>query len=166
MKNLHLHYGLLEGEESTVRDQARTVQPQARIVCSLKNQKNPKVTGSVKCILASSRTVRGAHPNCPWLLYLTSDDAFNALVAIDIGVMANRCDFSRWCAVAACPNQGRGPSAVGRMEATTRKWLVAINTTPTTSIQSIQTFHSLTFNTRASTSSQDTFKASKPLQVP
>jgi hypothetical protein len=40
LQNTHLHCGLSEGEESTVRDQAQTVR-------SLKNQKNPKVTTSV-----------------------------------------------------------------------------------------------------------------------
>jgi hypothetical protein len=49
MQNTHLHYGLSEGEESIVRDQAQTVRPQARTVRSLKN---PKVTGSVKCIFS------------------------------------------------------------------------------------------------------------------
>jgi hypothetical protein len=43
---------------------------------------------------------------------------------------------------------------------------VAINTTPTTSIHFIQASHSFSFNTRASTSSQDTFKPPKLLQVP
>jgi hypothetical protein len=66
-----------------------------------------------------------------------------------------------------CRGRPSGPGAqtvaVGRKEATARKWLVAKNTTPTTSIQSIQAFYSLTFNTRASNSFQDTFKASKPL---
>jgi hypothetical protein len=37
MQNTHLHCGLFEGEESTVRDQARTIRPQARTVRSLKN---------------------------------------------------------------------------------------------------------------------------------
>jgi hypothetical protein len=53
-----------------------------------------------------------------------------------------------------------GPSAVGRNEATARKWLGAINTTPTTSIHFIQAFQSSTFNTRASNPFQDTIKAS------
>jgi hypothetical protein len=51
-KKHRLHCGLSKGEASTVRDQARTVQPQARTVRSLKNQKNPKVVGSVKCIFS------------------------------------------------------------------------------------------------------------------
>jgi hypothetical protein len=38
--------------------------------------------------------------------------------------------------------------------------LVAINTTPTTSIHNIQALYSFTFNTRASNPFQDTFKAS------
>jgi hypothetical protein len=59
-----------------------------------------------------------------------------------------------------------GPSACGRILTTTRKSLVTINTTSTTSIHIIQTSHSFSFNTRASTSSQDTFKAPKLIQVP
>jgi hypothetical protein len=38
--------------------------------------------------------------------------------------------------------------------------LVAINTTPTTSIHNTQAFQPSTFNTRASNPFQDTFKAS------
>jgi hypothetical protein len=60
-----------------------------------------------------------------------------------------------------------GPSAPGgrtvraqQKGPTARKWLVAINTTPTTSIQIIQAFQPSTFNTRASTPFKDTFKAS------
>jgi hypothetical protein len=53
------------------------------------------VTGSVKCILASSWTVRGARPDRPRLFYLTSDDTFNALVAVYIAITADHCDFSR-----------------------------------------------------------------------
>jgi hypothetical protein len=109
--------------------------PQTRTVRSLKNQKNLKVEGWVKCILASSQIVRGALLDCPWLLYLTSNDAFNALVAVDIAVTVDHCNFSRWCAGADRPDQGHGLSTVGRKEAMARKWLVAINTTPTTSIQ-------------------------------
>jgi hypothetical protein len=48
----HSHYGQSEAEESTIRDQARTIWPQAWTVRSLKNQKNPKVIGSVKCIFS------------------------------------------------------------------------------------------------------------------
>jgi hypothetical protein len=44
--------------------------------------------------MVHDRTIRGAQPNRPRLLYLTSDDAFNALVAIDIAVTVVRCDFS------------------------------------------------------------------------
>jgi hypothetical protein len=43
----------------------------------------------------SSRIVRGAWPDRLRLLYLTSDDTFNALVAIDIAVTADGSDFSR-----------------------------------------------------------------------
>jgi hypothetical protein len=45
-------------------------------------------------------------------------------------------------------------------DATARKWLVVINTTPTTSIHYIQAFKPSTFNTRASNPFQDTIKAS------
>jgi hypothetical protein len=53
-----------------------------------------------------------------------------------------------------------GPSAVSRKGAMARKWLGAINTTPTTSIHFTQAFQSSTFNTRASNPFQDTIKAS------
>jgi hypothetical protein len=45
--NASQHYGLSNEEASTVRDQAWTVRPQAPVG---ENQKNLKVTGSVKCI--------------------------------------------------------------------------------------------------------------------
>jgi hypothetical protein len=91
-------------------------------------------------------------------LYLTSDDALNAIV-VDMSVTADRCDFSHWCAGEDRPDEGRGPSAVGRKGATTRKWLGAINTTPTTSIHLTQAFQSFTFNTRASNPFQDTINS-------
>jgi hypothetical protein len=47
-KNTSLHYGPSDGEASTVRDQARTIRPQERTIRSVKNQKNPKLTGSEK----------------------------------------------------------------------------------------------------------------------
>jgi hypothetical protein len=81
-------------------------------------------------------------------------------IAVDIAVIADRCDFSRWCAGADRSDHGRGPSAVGRKGATARKWLRAINTTPTTSIHLIQALQSFTFNTRASNPFKDTIKAS------
>jgi hypothetical protein len=84
MQNSHLHYGLFEGEESTIRDLAQTIRPQARTVRSLKKLENLKVTVLVKCILASSQTVRGARLDRPRLLYLTSDYTFNALIAVDV----------------------------------------------------------------------------------
>jgi hypothetical protein len=64
-------------------------------VQSLKKQKNPKVMGSVKCIFSVLAAVRGARLDCLRLLYLTSNKALNALVAVDIAVTADRCDFSR-----------------------------------------------------------------------
>jgi hypothetical protein len=122
--------------------------------------KNPKVTGSVKWIIASLRTVRGARPNRPQLPLSDIWRRIKCNIAVDIAVTADRCDFSRWCAGADRPDQGRGPSAVDRKGATTRKWLGAINTTPTTSIHKTQAFQSFTFNTRASNPFQDTIKAS------
>jgi hypothetical protein len=47
-KNTSQHCRPLDGGASTVRDQARTVQPQGADRPVGKNQKNPKVTGSVK----------------------------------------------------------------------------------------------------------------------
>jgi hypothetical protein len=68
MKNTHLYCGLSEGEESTIRDQARAIWPQAWTVRSLKNQKNPKVTGSVKCIFS----VVADRPGCTVELSVTT----------------------------------------------------------------------------------------------
>jgi hypothetical protein len=59
------------------------------------------------------------------------------------------------------PSGPRAWTVCGRQKgATTRKWFVAINTTPNTSIHFIQAFQSSTFNTRASNPFQDTIKAS------
>jgi hypothetical protein len=76
--------------------------------------------------------------------------------------------YSRYCwplcfQPLICRGEPSGPGARivrGRQKgATTRKWLVAINTTPTTSIHNTQAFQSLTFNTRASNPFLDTIKA-------
>jgi hypothetical protein len=122
--------------------------------------KNPKVTGSVKWIIASSRTVRGARLDRPRLPLSDIWRRIKCKIGVDIAVTADRCVFSRWCAGADHPDQGRGPSAFGRIGATARKWLVAINTTPTTSIHFTQAFQSSTLNTRANNPFQDTIKAS------
>jgi hypothetical protein len=81
-------------------------------------------------------------------------------IAVDIAVTADRCVFSRWYAGGGPSGPGRGPSVVGRDGATAMKWLVAINTTPTTSIHYTQAFQPSTFNTRPSNPFQDTIKAS------
>jgi hypothetical protein len=156
-KNASQHYELSDGDVSTVRDQARTVRPPARTVRppaqtvrSVKNQKNLKVTGSVKCIFS----ILADRPGCTTGLFATAlSDLLRRIkcsIAIDIAVTADRCDFSHWCAGVDYLDQGRRPSTVGKKEATTRKWLEAINTSPTTSIHFIQALHSFTFNTRAS----------------
>jgi hypothetical protein len=79
-------------------------------------------------LLASLRTI--------WVHGRTVRDCFiwiwrciKCTIAIDIAVTADCCDFSRWCVETDRPDQGHKPSAVGRKGATTRKWLVAINTT-------------------------------------
>ena len=93
------------------------------------NQKNPKVTGSVKCIFS----VLTDRPGCTIGPSVTAlSDIWRRIkcfIAVDIAVTADRYDFSRWCAGEPRPDQRRGPSAVGRKGATTRKWLGAINTT-------------------------------------
>jgi hypothetical protein len=122
--------------------------------------KNPKVKGSVKWIIASSRTVRGARPDRPRLPLSDIWRRIKCYIAVDIAVTADRCDFSRWCAGADRPDQGCGPPAVGRKGATARKWLGAINTTPTTSIHLTQALQFFTFNTRANNPFQDTIKGS------
>jgi hypothetical protein len=118
------------------------------------------VTGSVKCIFSDFAD----RPGCTAGLSTTAlSDIWRRIkcsIAVDIAVTADHYDFSRWCVWADRPDQGRGPSVVGRIGATVRKWLEAINTTPTTCIQIIQALHSYTFNTRASNQFQDPFKAS------
>jgi hypothetical protein len=126
----------------------------ARTVRSLKNQKNPKATGSVKCIFS----VLADRPGCTTGLSATSLSDIWRHMKCTIAVTADRCDSRRWCVGADRPNQGRGPSAIGRKGAMARKWLEVINTTPTTSIHIIQASHSLSFNTRAFTSTKDTIK--------
>jgi hypothetical protein len=77
--------------------------------------------------------------------------------------------YSRYCWLLCfqpliCRGGPSGPGARtvrGRQKgATARKWLVAKNTTPTTSIHFTQAFQPSTFNTRASIPFQDTIKAS------
>jgi hypothetical protein len=61
-----------------------------------KELKNPKVKGSEKWIIASSRTVRGARPD---RLRLALSDIWRRIkcnIAVDIAVTADRCIFSRW----------------------------------------------------------------------
>jgi hypothetical protein len=124
------------------------------------NQKNPKVTGSLKCIFSvlADRSGCTTGPSATALSDIWR--RIKCFIAIDIAVTTDRCDFSRWCAGADRPDQGRGPSAVGRKGAAARKWLGAINTTPTTSIHFTQALQSFTFNTRASNPFKDTIKAS------
>jgi hypothetical protein len=93
----HLYYELFKGEKSTIRDQARIVQSHARTVHPLKTRETRRWWVRYNSFLASPRTVLGAWLDRPPLFYLTSYDTFNALIAIDIVVTANRCDFSRWC---------------------------------------------------------------------
>jgi hypothetical protein len=131
-----------------------------------KPEKTPKVTGSVKFIFS----VLADRPGCtigPSATILSDIwRCIKCTIVVDIVVTIDRCNFSRWCAGADRPKQGRGPSAVSRKGATARKWLEAINTTPTTSIHLIQALHSYTFNTRASNTFQDTFKASNLSKFP
>jgi hypothetical protein len=74
--------------------------------------KTPKVTGSEKWIIASSRTVRGARPDRS---RLALSDIWRR-IKCNIVVTADRCVFSRWSTVVDRPDQAGGPSAVGRME--------------------------------------------------
>jgi hypothetical protein len=78
--------------------------------------KNPKVTGSEKWIIASSRTVRGARPDHPRLALSDIWRRIKCNIAVDIAVTADRWVFSRWSTGVDRPDQEGGPSAVGRME--------------------------------------------------
>jgi hypothetical protein len=120
-----------------------------------KSRTDPKVTGSIKCIFSVlvDRLGCTAGPSVTALSDIWRH--IKCTIVIVIAITTNLCDFSRWCAGADRPDQGRGPSAVDRKGATTRKWLEDINTTPTTSIHMDP---SLSFNTRAFTSTKDTFQ--------
>jgi hypothetical protein len=122
-------------------------------------QKNSKVTGSVKCIFSVLTDRLGCTTGSSVTALSDIWRCIKCSIVVDIAITADHCDFSRWCAGADRPDQGHGPSAVGRNGATARKWLEAINTTPTTSIHFTQALHSFTFNTRASNPLQDTLKA-------
>jgi hypothetical protein len=84
----NFYYGLPNGKNSIVRDQARTVRPSGVDRLPVENQKNPKVSDSVKFIFS-------VLADSPRLLYLTSNDAFNALIVVDITINANHCVSSR-----------------------------------------------------------------------
>jgi hypothetical protein len=55
-------------------------------------------------------------------------DVFNTIIAIDIDVITDYCDLAIDLAGVDHPEDS-GSSTVGRIKATTRMWLVAINTT-------------------------------------
>jgi hypothetical protein len=65
-------------------------------------------------------------------LYLTYDVALNVIIVIDISVITDRCDPVVDHTGADHPGQYHEPFACGRTIVTTRRWLVAINTIPTT----------------------------------
>jgi hypothetical protein len=113
------------------RPRPSTDHPNSGAYClSIENQRNSKVMGSIKLIFS----ILADRPRCSTrpsvTVYLTFDNAFNALIAVDIAITIDHCDFSRWCAGADRPDQERGPFAVDRKWATTRKWLVAISKHP------------------------------------
>jgi hypothetical protein len=66
--------------------------------------KNPKVTGSVKWIIASSRIVRGARPDRPRLPLSDIWWRIKCNIAVGIAVTADRCVFSRWSTGADRPD--------------------------------------------------------------
>jgi hypothetical protein len=55
----------------------------------VENQKNPKVPDSVKLIFSILADRPGIWSDHPRLLYMTSNDAFNALIVVDIFVTAD-----------------------------------------------------------------------------
>jgi hypothetical protein len=57
----------------------------------IENQRNPKVTGSVKFISSVLANRPGCTGGSSRLLYLTSDNIFNALIAVDIAFTADHC---------------------------------------------------------------------------
>jgi hypothetical protein len=91
----HYYYELFKEEAQIVRDQARIVWPLGTDHPPVENQKNPEVPGSVKFIF----NILTDRPGCTIRPSVTalSDDTFNAIIATDIAITADRCDFSHWC---------------------------------------------------------------------
>ncbi len=110
------------------------------------------------------RTVQRHDQTIRVRLYLTSDDAFNAIIAVDIAVITDRCDLAVDLAGLDRSDQECGPSAFGRKWTTARRWLVAVNTTPTTPMAS--KLPQLSFIARASLHLKPHSRASTILQVP
>ena len=79
------------------------------------------------------------------------------IIVVDITVITYHCDLVVDLAGANRSNQARGPSARGRKLATTRRWLVAINTTPTTPSMASK-LPQLSFIAKSKTSLQATLK--------
>jgi hypothetical protein len=126
--------------------------PASRTDCpTIERQNNPKVSGSIKWIMPDIWTVRRHDRTIRVKLYLTFDDTFNAIIAVDAINIIDRSKSSCWWAGAGRPDQERGPSALSGTRATTRRWLVVINTTPTIPFNCTQSSHSFTLNTRART---------------
>jgi hypothetical protein len=65
-------------------------------------------------------------------LYLTSGDTFNAIITDDIAAVTDRRNPVVDLVGGDSPNKKHEPSTCGRKVTTIRRWLEAINTTPTT----------------------------------
>jgi hypothetical protein len=65
------------------------------------------------------------------------------IIAFDIAVTINCCDPVVDLVGVDCTNQRRGPFTCRRKVATTRRWLVAINSTPATPLQWHSIFRSI-----------------------
>jgi hypothetical protein len=92
---------------------------------SIGNQTNLRVPDLVKGILASTWIIRRHDWTVHNRLYLTSDNTFNAIIAI----VTNCCNPVIDLTGADRLDQKRGPSAYGRKVATARRWLEAMYTT-------------------------------------
>jgi hypothetical protein len=93
-------------------------------------------------------------------LYRASDDAFNAIMVVDIAVITDCCYSTIDLVGEDRPDQTHGSSAYGRKLAMARWWLVAINITPTTPSMASK-LTQLSFIVKSETSLQATVKSLK-----
>jgi hypothetical protein len=88
---------------------------------------------SALCLSNKPKSVRFGKIN-----YIVHANSFNAIITVDIAIITERCDRDIDLAGANSSDQERGSSVFGRIETIVRRWLMDINTTPTTPFNGTQ----------------------------